>query len=137
MRDHLTAITLCLFLLSPLLAEPAKVLNQSRPGEHFDVGYYLKKEKMNVVVYYSDRSAQSRAFLKKLEALAARDGELQVSLLDIDRKDTTAIDWRSPLAQDLNLKSVPYVMLYDGKTPFKQGYEARKVLLNRADRLER
>ena len=101
------------------------------------MGYYLKKGKMNVIVFYSEHSPASKAFLKKLESLASQDSKLEVSLLNIDRKNADGIDWRSPLAQDLNLKSVPYVVLYYGKTPFKEGYEARKVLLNRAALLQR
>lgn len=137
MRDQLLVITTALLLLSPLQAEPTRVLNQSRPGEHFDVGYYLKKGKMNVVVFYSEYSPASLAFLKRLETLASADSQLEVSLLNIDRKNATSIDWRSPLAQDLNLKSLPFVVLYDGKVPLKQGYEARRLLLNRADLLAR
>ncbi len=92
---------------------------------------------MNVVVFYSEYSPASLAFLKRLETLASADSQLEVSLLNIDRKNATSIDWRSPLAQDLNLKSLPFVVLYDGKVPLKQGYEARRLLLNRADLLAR
>jgi hypothetical protein len=64
-----------------------------------------------------------------MEKLAARMPEIAFVKLNINRPQVQGIDWRSPLAQQYRLKSVPYFMIFNpqGKVVAK-GPEAQKMI---------
>jgi hypothetical protein len=52
-----------------------------------------------------------------LDALHAKRDDIVVVKVDINRPETKGIDWRSPVATQYGLKSVPHFKVYgpDGK----------------------
>ena len=62
--------------------------------------------------------------------MARRRRDLAISLVDVDRRGSQEIDWKSPLVRQYNLRLVPYVYLIDANgEPVVEGYEARKRIL--------
>lgn len=125
-----------LLLLAPLSAQKHKVLNSSYPGEPFEVKQYLERDTINVVMFWSRHSPSSEELDQALNRLHRGRNDLVVSLVDVDRKDSNEIDWRSPLVRQYNLRVLPYVYILDGggKT-ISEGYEARKQILEMLDGL--
>lgn len=125
------ALLLAVFFLTlPGSAQDIKILNRSNPGEHFEVKQYLSRDKLNVVVFYSSHSPACQKLRESLEGLARRRRDLVISLVDIDRRGSQEIDWRSPLVRQYNLKLVPYIYLIDASgESVVEGYQARKKIL--------
>lgn len=120
-----------LVLTLPGSAQDLKILNRSNPGEHFEVKQYLSRDKLNVVVFYSTHSPACRKLRESLEELARRRRDLAISLVDVDRRGSQEIDWKSPLVRQYNLKLVPYVYVIDATgDSVVEGYEARKKILD-------
>lgn len=112
------------------LAQDPKTLNSFNPGEIFELETYLKRDKVNIVVFWSRHSEPSRRLADSLNELAAKKSGLSVVLIDVDRKGSNEIDWRSPLVRQYNLKSLPYVQITDKEGQIvAEGYEARKKVL--------
>ena len=123
-----------LFLALPGSAQDIKTLNRSNPGEHFEVKQYLSRDKLNVVVFYSSHSPACQDLRESLEGLARRRRDLAVSLVDVDRRGSQEIDWKSPLVRQYNLKLVPYVYIIDASgESVVEGYAARKKILEWLD----
>tara|TARA_Y100000815_G_scaffold255204_1_gene261872 strand:- start:121 stop:525 length:405 start_codon:yes stop_codon:yes gene_type:complete len=126
-----TALFIAILLLAlPGSAQELKVLNRSNPGEHFEVKQYLTRDKLNVVVFYSSHSPACERLRESLEGLARRRRDLAFSLVDVDRRGSQDIDWKSPLVRQYNLKILPYVYIMDAAgESVVQGHEARKKIL--------
>lgn len=130
MKFPLAVLTAVLLLISTSPAQQLKTLNSSNPGEPFEVKQYLSREKLNVVVFYSAHSEPCRNLREALENLARRRRDLAISLVDVDRRGSQEIDWKSPLVRQYNLRLVPYVYLIDANgESLVEGYEARKRIL--------
>jgi hypothetical protein len=131
-----TLIIITLLLLVPLSAQEHKVLNSSYPGEPFEVKQYLERDTVNVVVFWSRHSPSCEKLDLALKRLHRGRDDLAVSLVDVDRKDSAEIDWRSPLVRQYNLRTLPYVYILDGQGAIlSQGQEARKEILKMLDGL--
>lgn len=129
---YLTLLVLVLGLSG--WAQPVRVVNANAPGELFELKQALDKSRTNVVVFSSARSEPAQRLLQTLRELGGADDRLAVRVLDIDRTTASTIDWRSPLAQQYNIKVVPYVLILDREgNKLWQGQEARKELLRRLD----
>ena len=119
-----------LFLTLPSSAQDIKILNRSNPGEHFEVKQYLSRDKLNVVVFHSSHSPACQKLREPLEGLARRRRDLAISLVDVDRRGSQEIDWKSPLVRQYNLRLVPYVYIIDAEgNSVAEGHEARKKIL--------
>jgi len=138
MNQNPLLLLLWLLLLSlPGLSQTRDQWNTSSPGERFEVHDNLKREELTVVVFYSEKSEACQRFSQDLEALAQRDKGFKVGYLNIDRASAKTIDWTSPLARQYNLRAVPYVVVFEGKSKLAEGYDARKLLLERSDSIGR
>jgi thioredoxin-related protein len=129
-------LVVILLLATSTFAQELKVLNRSFPGERFELEQYLDRDHLNIVVFRSRHSASCQKLEKALERLTRKRDDLVVGLVDVDRKDSVEIDWRSPLVRQFNLQTVPYVRVFDkrGQT-VSEGYEARKEILKMLDAL--
>jgi len=125
---------LALLLVLPGTAQELKVLNRSNPGEHFELARFLQQDKTNVVVFHSRHSAPSVSLARLLEELQPKRRDLTVSLVDVDRRESSEIDWRSPLVRQYNLRTLPYVMITDGRgQKIAEGHAARREILQWLD----
>lgn len=132
-------ITVLLFTLVALAATAQpnrRVINSSSPGERLEIDQYLVARKTTVVVMVSKHCPHSQAVLERVEELATLDGELSVRVAEIDRQDSTSIDWGSPLAHQYRLRVVPFLYIFDPSGEIThQGYQARKEIERRLDKL--
>ncbi|GEM_PF-1929261 len=81
------------------------LLNKGRPGQKVNIEANLVPGRVNVVDFYADWCAPCRELAPRLEALAAKNG-MVVLKVDIAQ-------WDSPVAEQFNLRSIPYLMIYD------------------------
>lgn len=112
-----------------------KTLNSGTPGQVFRVEDFLQSRGRQMVVLVSPQSTACAGFREVLEPLA-REAGFSVLYLNVDRPDHEDIDWRSPLAQQFQLHTLPYPILYDGRQKQLEGRAARKWLLGLRDQLE-
>lgn len=117
-------------LVVPTSAQDFRTLNSSQPGEPFDVKQYLRRGKTYIAVFRSAHSKDCLRLERALKDLSGKRRDLEVVLVDVDRKGSADIDWSSPLVRQYNLRALPYVYLIDdeGKTT-SQGHSARKEIL--------
>jgi thioredoxin len=119
-------------LVLPGLAESAdyKVLNAGKEGQEIELKDHLVAGKMNIIDFYSEFCPPCKAVAPMLEQLAAKDPDVVVGKVDINRPDTRGIDWNSPVAQQYNLRSIPHFKIYDGEGKLvAEGQEAKDQLL--------
>ena len=89
------------------------------------------KGKTTVVDCYSPYCPPCMQLAPLLEQLAQKRSDLAIKKVNIQRPEISGqIDWQSPLAQQLELRSIPHFMIFDknGKLA-SQGQEAIKQVL--------
>jgi thiol-disulfide isomerase/thioredoxin len=131
----------CLRLLSLVLlwtvlaggcqpSEPkVRVGNPGRGGERLDITSLLSKGRTTAFDFFSPYCYPCVRLAPVLEKLAARMPEVAFVKLDINRPQVRGIDWRSPLAQQYRLRSVPYFMIFDPQGKLvAEGAEAQKMV---------
>lgn len=105
-------IILWLFLGNPK-GKQEEAINTTTPGNRVDIESYLLKGKVNIVDFYSDYCAPCRKISPMLQQLDKKREDIVVITLDINRPGIEKIDWGSPLAQQFNIKSIPFFMIYN------------------------
>jgi thiol-disulfide isomerase/thioredoxin len=97
------------------------LLNKGRPGEKVNIEANLVPGRVNVVDFYADWCGPCRELAPRLEALAAKNNMV---VLKVDIRE-----WGSPVANQFNIRSVPFLMIYDksGKK-IAEGGEAMEYL---------
>jgi thiol-disulfide isomerase/thioredoxin len=93
----------------------SEILNANNPGERLDITKYLVKDKINIVDFYSEFCPPCRKISPLLSKLDKKRDDIVVIKIDINRKGIKGIDWRSPLAKQYELRSIPHFKIYDGK----------------------
>lgn len=112
-----------------------RLINGKQPGQTFDFKPYLVKGKMNIVDFYSEYCPPCRAVMPRLQALAAKDHDIVVLRVDINRPNVQGIDWGSPVARQYGLQFVPNFMVYDaGGKLVAQGKEGSDMVYTVLDR---
>jgi thiol-disulfide isomerase/thioredoxin len=103
--------------------------NQGRGGEPFDIKTLPVAGAFTVIDFYSPYCPPCIHVAPILENFAQKRPDVKIIKLNINRPEVKGIDWKSPLAQQHGLKSVPYFMIYDqqGKL-MAQGKEATQIL---------
>lgn len=103
--------------------------NQGRGGEAYDVKTLPVAGAFTILDFYSPYCPPCVQVAPILANLARKRQDVRVIKLNINRPDVKGIDWKSPLAQQYNLKSVPYFMVFDkqGKL-MAQGKEAIQLV---------
>lgn len=116
-----------------LPASPAppdlQTANASRPGERVELEKVLVPGKSTVVELYSDNCPPCRQMAPVVERIASAHPEVAFRKLNIDRSGMQQIDFDSPLAQQLQVHSVPAFRVYDdhGKLT-AEGDEAKEQM---------
>ena len=94
-------------------AKPARVAQ----GEPIKLTDYLVAGKTTVFDFHSDYCGPCVQMSPMLEKLHQGRDDIIVVKVDINRPGTKGIDWRSPVAQQFGLNSIPHFKVYgpDGK----------------------
>jgi thiol-disulfide isomerase/thioredoxin len=94
-------------------AEPAHVSQ----GQAITLSDYLVPGKTTVVDFTSKYCGPCQAYNEPLIQLHAQRADIAVVKVDINRPETKGIDWKSPVAQQFHLRSIPHFKVYgpDGK----------------------
>ncbi|MGE0487826.1 MAG: thioredoxin family protein [Vulcanimicrobiota bacterium] len=111
-------------------SETHKKLNAGSEGEVINLKPHLVGGKTNIIDFYSDYCPPCRAVAPYLEKLAAKDPDVVVGKVDINRPGHRGIDWKSPVAEQFGLQSVPHFKVYDGTGKLvAEGDEARQMVI--------
>lgn len=86
-------------------------------GEKVEIKDYLVPGKITIFDFMSQYCPPCRQVAPLLEELHARRDDVAVVKIDINRPDVKGIDWKSPVARQYELESIPHFKVYgaDGK----------------------
>lgn len=87
--------------------------NAGREGETLDVKSLAVKGKVTLIDFHSPFCPPCVQLAPLLTQLAVKRGDLVIKKVNINRAGFQGIDWRSPLAQQYQLRSVPYFMIFN------------------------
>jgi thiol-disulfide isomerase/thioredoxin len=121
-------LILAALLATALVAGAAERTKPAKPervahGSTIVLADLLVPGKTVVFDFTSEYCPPCRAFAPRLHALHASRPDIVVIEVDINRPETKGIDWRSPVAQQFNLRSIPHLKVYgpDGKLLAEDG----------------
>ena len=99
--------------------------NAGRTGQTLSVKSLLVKGKTTLVDFYSPYCPPCVRLAPLMAHLAEKRSDLAIIKVNINRMEFVGIDWSSPLAQQYQIRSVPYFMIFSpqGKL-LAQGREA-------------
>ena len=97
-------------------SKPAKPLHIAK-GAQVQITDYVVPGKTTVFDFYSDFCGPCVQMTPSLEKLHSERADVVVVKVDINRPGTKGIDWKSPVAQQYKLQSIPHFKVYgpDGK----------------------
>lgn len=120
MKRFAAAFVAALLITAPLAAaltaKPAEPLHISQ-GQEVQLADYLLAGKTVVFDFTSKFCPPCRAYDEPLKALHAKRDDVVIVKVDINRPETRGIDWKSPVARQFELQSIPHFKVYspDGK----------------------
>jgi thioredoxin 1 len=92
-----------------------KYTSRSLPSYMVDGSINLRKTiirgKINIIDFYSQYCPPCKRIAPYLKKLDERRGDIVVIRIDINRTGFKGIDWQSPVAEQFNLKSMPYFIV--------------------------
>ena len=108
--------------------KPAKPLHVSR-GNPVKLTDYLVPGKTVVFDFYSDYCGPCVQMAPALDQLHRTNPNVVVVKVDINRPNVKGIDWRSPVAEQYKLRSIPHFKVYgpDGKLAAEDGTGGSKA----------
>jgi thioredoxin 1 len=99
--------------------------NAGNPGQSLDVKSLSVKGKTTVIDFYSPFCPPCVQLAPIMAQLAEKRPDLAIKKVNINRPGVQGIDWRSPLAQQYQIRQVPYFMIFNPQGELKaQGREA-------------
>lgn len=81
-------------------------------GEEIDLALFLVPGKTVVFDFYSDYCPPCRVYTEPLKALHAQRDDVLVVKVDINRPGVKGIDWKSPVAQQHKMRSIPHFKVF-------------------------
>ena len=86
-------------------------------GQEINLADYLLPGKTTVFDFTSKYCPPCVAIAPDLEKLHAKRDDIVVVFVDINRPETKGIDWKSPVAQQHGMRSIPHFKIFgpDGK----------------------
>lgn len=98
-------------------------------GQEVQITDYVVKGKTTIFDFTSEFCPPCRAIAPKLEKLHADRADIVVVKVDINRPDVRGIDWKSPVARQYSLNSIPHFKVFgpDGKLKV-EGDEAYEMV---------
>lgn len=90
---------------------------QVSQGAEIKLSDYLVPGKTTIFDFSSDYCGPCRTYTEPLARLHAKRADVAVVRVDINREGVRGIDWRSPVAREFQLESIPHFKVYgpDGK----------------------
>jgi len=88
-------------------------VNPNNPGETLDIKSLLVKGKTTVIDFYSPFCPPCVRLAPLMAKLAKKRPDLAIKKVNINRPGINGIDWRSPLAQQYEVRRVPFFMIYN------------------------
>jgi thiol-disulfide isomerase/thioredoxin len=103
--------------------------NPNNPGQTLEINSLLVKGKTTVIDFYSPFCPPCVRLAPLMVKLAKKRPDLAIKKVNINRPGINGIDWRSPLAQQYQIRRVPFFMIFDpqGK-PLAQDREATEMV---------
>jgi thioredoxin 1 len=83
--------------------QPSEVISH---GEQVDINQCLALGNVTVVEFYADWCGPCRRLSPSLEQMARSDPQIALRKIDI-------VNWKTPVAQQFNIHSIPQVNIYD------------------------
>ena len=103
--------------------------NPNNPGESLDINSLLVKGKTTVIDFHSPFCPPCVKLAPFMAKLAKKRPDLAIIKVNINRPGVNGIDWRSPLAQQYQIRQVPYFMIFNPQgQPVAQGREATETV---------
>jgi thiol-disulfide isomerase/thioredoxin len=138
----LLVMALGTIFLAPLTFAQGRDTKGEKPlrisqGQKVDLSRFLVKGRITVFDFTSEYCPPCRGYADPLYQLHRRRDDVAVVKVDINRPEIHRIDWESPVAEQYELRSLPYFKIYspEGKL-LVEGQEARQVVDNWLMRLE-
>ncbi len=103
--------------------------NRSNPGQTLDVNSLVVQGKTTLIDFHSPFCPPCVRLAPIMKQLAAKRPDLAIKKVNINRPEVQGIDWRSPLAQQYQIRQVPYFMIFNPQgQPVAQGREATETV---------
>ena len=103
--------------------------NPNNPGETLDINSLLVKGKTTVIDFYSPFCPPCVRLAPLMAKLAKKRPDLAIKKININRPGVNGIDWGSPLAQQYQIRQVPYFMIFNPQgRPVAQGRDAVEMV---------
>jgi thiol-disulfide isomerase/thioredoxin len=103
--------------------------NPGRGGETLEIKAILSRDRTTAIEFYSPYCPPCVKMAPILEQLAARLPEVMFVRVNLNRPGVQAIDWKSPLARQYRIKSIPYFMIFNSQGMLAaEGPAARKTI---------
>jgi len=98
-------------------------------GDEVQITDHVAEGKTTIFDFTSEFCPPCRAISPKLDKLHAERADIVVVKVDINRPDVRGIDWKSPVAQQYKLRSIPQFKVFgpDGKLK-AEGDEAYELV---------
>ena len=87
--------------------------NRGNPGQPLDVKSLLVRGKTTLIDFHSPFCPPCVQLAPIMAKLAAKRPDLAIKKVNINRPEVKGIDWHSPLAQQYQLRQVPYFMIFN------------------------
>lgn len=87
--------------------------NPGNPGQSLEIDSLLVKGKTTLIDFYSPFCPPCVRLAPLMAQLAAKRQDLAIKKVNINRPGVNGIDWRSPLAQQYQVRRVPFFMIFD------------------------
>ena len=103
--------------------------NPDNPGQTLEINSLLVKGKTTVIDFYSTFCPPCVKLAPLMAKLAKKRPDLAIIKVNINRPGVNGIDWRSPLAQQYQIRQVPFFMIFSPQgQPVSQGREATETV---------
>lgn len=82
-------------------------------GQPVDLHALAYPGKVTIIDFYSDYCPPCRAISPPLHDAVKANQSTALRVVDINRPGTQGIDWQSPVAQQNELRSIPFFVIFD------------------------
>jgi thiol-disulfide isomerase/thioredoxin len=86
--------------------------NRGNPGQPLEVKSLLVQGKTTLIDFHSPFCPPCVQLAPIMAKLAAKRPDLAIRKVNINRPQVNGIDWQSPLAQQYQIRQVPYFMIF-------------------------
>jgi len=87
--------------------------NGDNPGQTLEIKSLLVKGKTTLIDFYSPYCPPCVRLAPIMAKLAKKRPDLAIKKVNINRPGVNGIDWRSPLAQQYQIRRVPFFMIFN------------------------